>query len=367
METKRLRRTNRMANIELLRIVAMLMVIMLHYLGKGEFCPTISPYMDLQGYVAWTLKILSIVAVNLYVLISGYFLVENNFKVSKVFRLIIQTLFYSLFGTILCHILGIIDISEINFPFEWVTILFPVQCNNWWFVSTYILFYAFSPILAAGVKVLTKKQLQAVIGVILFFLCIEKSMLPIVTKLSSNGYSIEWFLCLFLVAAYIRLYGIEWLKKPVYSLVLYFGGVTLAFIEELLLFVFNEKTGWVSHLIGVTYSNYNHITVFMASVGLFCFFLYNVKVKEGTISKIICAIAPYTLGVYLLHEHLYIRYEWVKWFSVDEQQNVLIFILFAVVAVISVFSVGIIVDYLRNKLFVWCGRILSKLWIRNKV
>ena len=67
MKTK----SKRLANIELLRIIAMLMVVMLHYLGKGELLPTVSLRMDVTGYVAWILESLSIVAVNVYVLISG--------------------------------------------------------------------------------------------------------------------------------------------------------------------------------------------------------------------------------------------------------------------------------------------------------
>ena len=76
MKTK----SKRLANVELLRVVAMLMVVMLHYLGKGELLPVKNLHMNLTGYLAWILESLSIVAVNVYVLISGYFLVESEFK-----------------------------------------------------------------------------------------------------------------------------------------------------------------------------------------------------------------------------------------------------------------------------------------------
>ena len=110
MKTK----SKRLANVELLRVVAMLMVVMLHYLGKGELLPVKNLHMDITGCVAWILESLSIVAVNVYVLISGYFLVEAEFKPSKIVRLILQVLFYTILVTILSLAFGIIELSDLG-------------------------------------------------------------------------------------------------------------------------------------------------------------------------------------------------------------------------------------------------------------
>ena len=77
----------RMANIELLRILAMLMVVSLHYLAKGKLLPEMTGTLSGQGYLAWFLEALSICAVDVYVLISGYFLVETGFRCSRLIRL----------------------------------------------------------------------------------------------------------------------------------------------------------------------------------------------------------------------------------------------------------------------------------------
>ena len=45
--------SKRLANVELLRIIAMLMVVMLHYLGKGGLLPTITTGMGTTAYVPW--------------------------------------------------------------------------------------------------------------------------------------------------------------------------------------------------------------------------------------------------------------------------------------------------------------------------
>ena len=78
----------RIVSIELLRMLAMMMVVMLHYLDKGNVLPALTDEMGLNGYVAWGLESLSIVAVNVYMLISGYFLVESGFKPGRLVELL---------------------------------------------------------------------------------------------------------------------------------------------------------------------------------------------------------------------------------------------------------------------------------------
>ncbi len=51
----------RMANLELLRIVAMLLIVVLHFLGKGGWLtPLPEASMPHMGYVAWGLEALAI-------------------------------------------------------------------------------------------------------------------------------------------------------------------------------------------------------------------------------------------------------------------------------------------------------------------
>ena len=88
----------RQANFELLRIVAMFMIISLHYLVKG-WVATPFPFAVKENPVAvfaWLVEAFCIVAVNCYVLISGYFLVESAWKPERVRSLLAQVLFYSL-------------------------------------------------------------------------------------------------------------------------------------------------------------------------------------------------------------------------------------------------------------------------------
>lgn len=344
MKTK----SKRLANIELLRIIAMIMVIMLHYLGKGDLLPTIRLNMGVNAYVAWILESLSIVAVNVYVLISGYFLVESQFKPGKIVKLILQVLFYTILITVLALAFGIIGKEDLGI-YNLIVQLFPFQLEQYWFMTSYLVLYILSPVLAMGVKTMSQKHLQIVTIVFLVFMCVEKSILPVQIVFDERGYDALWFICLFLVAAYIRLYGVKFLENKLFCMALYLGGCTMALVESLVLSVIYMKTGELEHLFGTPY-HYNHIFVFLASLGLFAFFL-NVKIKEGKLSMLICKIAPYTLGVYLLHEQVYVRYLWPKWLGAGKASNPVMLVLSAIVAVLIVFTAGIIVDYLRSLVF----------------
>ena len=95
--------------------------------------------------------------------------------------------------------------------------------------------------------------------------------------------------------------------------------------------------------------DYNHILVLCASVGLFCFFV-NWKPKKNLVLDVLARIAPYTFGVYLLHEHLMLRYAWPEWLGVNKAYGAAR-ILHMLLSVLILFIVGILVDALRSILF----------------
>ena len=93
-------------------------------------------------------------------------------------------------------------------------------------------------------------------------------------------------------------------------------------------------------------TEYNHVFPFLAAVGLFMTFLMtNVS---GKVSVVINRIAPYTLGVYLLHENLGVRYAWQNWLGADRISGVPGLLLGVLTAVVIVFAAGIFVDFIRD-------------------
>ena len=106
-ESRNLAKNNtRNYSLDLLRCVAMMMVVVLHFLDKGgqltDF--TYAGAFTAKDVVAWILEAFCIVAVNLYMLLSGYLLCESRFKVSNLLLLVARVWLYSV-------IVGFIGIS----------------------------------------------------------------------------------------------------------------------------------------------------------------------------------------------------------------------------------------------------------------
>ena len=342
----------RMVNIELLRIVSMMMVVMLHYLGKGNLLPPLTGSMTVNGYVAWGMESLCIVAVNVYMLISGYFLVESGFKPGRLVELLCQVLFYSILVPIVLMILGIIPASVFGINHILETVL-PVQMVHYWFITVYVIMYLLSPVLSTAAKAMKQEQLRNTIVALLLFFSVSKSILPFQLVNDNKGYDGLWFVCVFLVAAYMRLYGLDFFTAKGNGrrgTLGYLAGCVGVYAIMLLVRAVYLKTGSLDHFIQNTY-HYNHILTLFAAVSLFYAF-YHLKFNgEKWWSKLICKVAPYTLGVYLLHEQLDMRYLWPKWLGATAECNVAMLILKSVFSVLIVFAVGIIVDMARGVIF----------------
>lgn len=338
----------RQSNFEVLRVLAMAMIVAMHFMLKGGIAVPMSEDGTLVNHVAWLIEAFCIVAANCYVLISGYFLVEAEWKFKKLLTLVLQILCYSLLIPVVCLLFGIGDVAGWS-VYEWIFAVLPLQMDHYWFATSYVLMFMLVPVLALGVKQLSQKQLQITIGILLFYYCVIKSLSPILLSTDNYGYDLGWFICLFLIAAYIRLYGIPFFEGKTKSLLIYvicalgiFGiSATAGFICR--------KTGALKYYMDMPYC-YNYFLTLIGALALFCFFK-QLNLKEGAVTTLICNIAPYTFGIYLLHENLAIRNLWPTWIGVEAVKDSLLFVPQMLFAVIAVFAFGIIVDFVRKKIF----------------
>lgn len=117
----------RQANFELLRIIAMFMVVILHWnTNSGLLLDVGSP---VTGAGVWSLvtESVCIVAVNVYVLISGYFLSSCTFSFRRVAQVLVQTLFYTVLIPPVLALVGVLSWSEVLNPYHIWNSIFPVQ------------------------------------------------------------------------------------------------------------------------------------------------------------------------------------------------------------------------------------------------
>lgn len=338
----------RQANFEMLRVLAMAMIIAMHYLLKGGIAVPMSNDGSIINHLAWFIEAFCIVAANCYVLIGGYFMVETEWKLKKLISLVAQVLFYSLLVPLVCLAIGVSDVAAWS-VYEWIFAVLPLQMDHYWFATSYVLLFMLVPVLTAGVKQISQKSLQITIAILLIYYCGFKSLSPILLSTDNYGYDLGWFICLFLIAAYIRLYGISFLEGTKKSLLVYCVSCAGIFGISALAGMVCRNAGALKYYMDMPYC-YNYLLTLTGSVALFYLFK-NLTVKDGALVTFVCRIAPYTFGVYLLHENIAIRHLWPMWLGVERVQGTPLFVLQMLLAVIIVFVCGIIVDFIRRKIF----------------
>ncbi len=300
----------RRANMELLRIVAMLMVVVMHYLAnsiatvpEGSMRETDVLYIMLES--------LCIVAVNVYVLISGYFLSEAAFSWKRPLRVIGQTLFYTVLIPLVLALLSVLPFEEVLDRYHIWNSIFPVQSGHYWFVTAYVVLLLFSPLLNAAVRTLEKRQLLQVLGALLLFFCIGKSLSPLQFATDRYGYDFGWFLVLYLIGAYIRRYGAGRFQSARCGWALYLGSAAATAGAELLLTFLCKRGAGLAYYWSVPF-HYNFLCNLTGALGLFFAFLH-MDIKEGRAAGAIRLISPAVFGVYLIHGQADVAQRWFGW------------------------------------------------------
>jgi len=345
----------RQANFELLRILAMMMVVVLHYFVKGQAAPSLVENTEAVNLITWFLKAMCVVTINLYVLISGYFLLEAKWKLSRLITIWLQTYVYSIGVPAVCFALGVGEVRQWGL-YDWINVIFPVQMEHYWFITAYVILYLFIPVLSAGVKHMNKQQHGLVIAGLLLVFSVPKTILPIYIPIDRYGYDFGWFLCLFMIASYIRMYGMPFFNTKGKSFAVYFAAVAGIWLISVLCGLLSRKGLPLAYAMDMTYC-YNHILVLIAAIALFYAFSY-IHIPQGKMSELICKISPYTLGVYLLHENLAVRTRWQFWAGIEGVKGGFEIFPHMVVTVIAVFIAGIVVDCVRDCIF----KSIAKIW-----
>lgn len=348
----------RQANFEVLRVVAMAMIVTLHFLQRGGILLPLYEEINIVNTTGWLIKCFCIVAANCYVLIAGYFLVDAEWKCKKLLTLVSQILFYSILIPVVCMILGIGNVRQWSI-YEWITAVLPLQMEHYWFATAYVLMFVLSPVLAAGVKQLSKKHLELVIGILLVYFCVFKSLSPILLATDRYGYDYPWFICLFLIAAYICLYGnkenglqigkLKLFTSAKASAGLYVVSALAIFVVSVVLGMITARIGKFDYYMNMVFS-YNHILTLIASLSFFYVFLHW-EPKESKAVRFVSKIAPYTFGVYLIHENVAIRDLWTGWFGVEKVKDSLLFVPYMILVIICLFAVCMAIDYIRACIF----------------
>jgi surface polysaccharide O-acyltransferase-like enzyme len=317
--------TKRNSNLELLRIILMIMIFILHFIYGTDAINKIET-SNFNYFLVNILEGLSIVAVNCFVLISGYFSIKFRFK--KILKLIFQVKFYAIILPLIVVVLFKFNLS-IKILFG---CLFPIIFRQWWFVNTYIVLYFLSPMLNHAISKITKVQFKRILILLVAIFSLFNTMYP--TFNTEGGHGIYNFILLYLIGSYIRRYSDIAHNKYKY-LSIYFLNVIIVVIGNFVLTIITNQNS-------IKFYNYDNIFVIIASVSLFLFFC-KLNIQSDLINK----VAKLSFGTYLIHAHVSV---WT-YLKMNLFNNILLdnkfFVINAILSVVIGFILCLVVEKLR--------------------
>ena len=331
----------RMRQFEVMRTVAMFFIVVYHCLthgiGDGFEFSTASPICLSNALSSDLMLVFCSIAVNLYVMISGYFLVDLSFKPSRIVRTWSVTCFYSFIITLLFMSLCLI-------PFNLLSLcksIFPISFDAYWFVTQYTGLLILSPFLAIMVRNLSYRQYMALLigGA---FICLSVIPdFPLGKRFYvAHGNSVWSFVYLFLIAGFIR----HHLKEiPITRILM------IVILLVLLIFSCEVIGGYHQGNVRLYWLNYNGLALIL-SVSVFTL-IRQLKVPDNGFWNVLVKVAPYSFGVYLIHDHLLIR-DWL-WSNVSLTSycDKLSYPIIVIGLCLVIYIVCTMIDATRKKLF----------------
>lgn len=331
---------NRNTSIELLRIISMIMIMFHHFAYHGNFEWN---FNEVTLPHLWYDFILmgGKVGVDIFVLISGYFLIENTeklFQPKKLLKFWGQVVFYSIM-TYLLSVMLRLNAFEIK---QLIKVCLPITYPGWWFASTYFMLYLIHPFLNKLLHGLSKTEYQYLI--LMMVLC--WSIIPTATTQLFESNSLLWFVTLYGIAGYVNLYGVNQKLQSKHYFSLYFMVLIITYtVSTTFLFLGTKKEEWSTH--AIDFFEIERLPILLMAITLFMGFV----TLKMNYHKWINMIASATFGVYLIHDSSYIRYYlWTNIFKINQYQDSTFLILYSILVVFILYVSCTMIDLIRKKL-----------------
>ena len=316
----------RQSNLELLRILAMLMIVTLHFFSGNRLPPRNTP----NETVYFCYESLAICGVDLFVLLTGYFSVrEDRIKLRKIVDLLIDVAFW-------CFIGFMLNVATGDRPFslkELIRDMFPIIFGGRWFVKAYILLMLLVPFINRVSLTIDKKSFRTLLCIQLLLFSIWPSFLPN-PPFDDYGYSFIHFITIYMIAAYMRLYVDRYPAKW-----LCICGYLASFAIVLLTKVMNWGYEWA----------YNYPFVIAEALFLFMYFK-QISLKSSLTNR----LASCAFGVYLIHTNSYfssIGYDFLFHGSTAANGPVWLFVITVPACSLFFYFFGFVLESTRKLLF----------------
>lgn len=327
----------RQSNIELCRIVCMLLIIAHHCVVHGG---GIGMNTCVNRYTALFFLPGGKFCFDAFLAISTWFLVDQTFKSERFLKTWCQVLFYSVTFAAISAYMGV-SLTKRN----WFSVFFPITGNSHGFAASYLAFYLLMPFLGITASKLTKKQLQWLILLLLYFQVTSQIIGTVSQYFQPIHSELQLFVLCYFLALYIKRYPLPLLFNRIFLFTTVILMWFLVFFIWCLAAVFLPGNAWV----GVLSSLCNDESSILYLIGGYAFFLLFYTLRIPT-NQYINAIAHTTFGILLIHDHNFFRYVlWNQIFHAQDWWYSRYFLIHILLCVFIIFVVGALIDHLRQK------------------
>lgn len=321
----------RSSNIELLRIVLMNIIIAHHYVVNSEIINIINNHNahDAKDIFYMIFGSGGKMAINIFVLITGYYMCQSRITMKKFLKLFLEVEFYK------CAIFFAFIVSG----YEEITVRGVIDAINPFhnlvtgFVGCYLIFYLLIPFINKLIQGLNQREQAILLGICFSVATVYGTFL---NRIQVNY--ITWFIIIYLLGAYVRLYPGSWWNNGKRA------GIMLLILAPVVLFSIPE-------LNFILVEDVNRIFAVIVALLIFIFF----KNIDIGYHKWINTMASTTFGVLLIHANSDTMRGWL-WRDVLRNAECFEskhFVMYAIGGVAFVYCLCVLIDLCRIHFIEW--------------
>lgn len=275
----------RNVNIEALRVILMLLIILLHLSGQFYNIQEIrTETSSFEDSAILSLRMIFMLGVNTFAFISGYYGIINirGGKIKCISYELLALSWGVLF--VLCELLcGHVNCRHM------MDLLLPTTSGICWYFSAYIIMSILSPIINKGLGLLPKKEYALVLLFIFFIEFLGGTLYRV------NGTTFMQLFYIYVIGRYLKMYPCKLIEEKSCSLFALSSGINFVFVFGCSYFQFAGDS-----LLRIMENNRNPLLL-MSSVCLFILFKNG---KQMRLFRLIAKLAPYMFSVYISHVSL---------------------------------------------------------------
>jgi hypothetical protein len=328
---------NRNSNIEILRIISMLFIVMGHFCDQGKIFDGAS---GLNLFFLYFFGFGARISVNIFLLISVYFLVDREFNSMRIIKVYIETFFYTAclttFILLIGYEVGLLDIIKGFLPF----------CGRaLWFISAYITLCFIAPFINKMLE-LDFNSLSLLVVVSFLAVCGVSTMPDM-----QDAYLCDslWFVVVYLWMGYVKKYYLARIGKVknylcFIGIAIYLILISVRFCMPMINLESIRKA--LDFLSGQYLVDIKTLPNVLCAACIF----FGILLKEQTNNKFINLISKSTLATYVVHQTpAFKNYLWYEIFNANKIASSGCSAMYVVLVALVIFSSVCIVDIFRQR------------------